>query len=214
MTYAYQIAKILLEKQAVTLNTAEPYTYVSGIRSPIYCDNRRLTFFPAERKIICQAFIKCVSQFNPEVIAGTASSAISWAAWVAAALEKPMVYIRKAAKKYGRQELIEGGDIEGRTVVVIEDLVSTGSSSLNAIRACQNAGATVLAMAAIFTYQFAGVEKKFRETGCDIRFLTDFRTLITVAAEQHFIELDQLAFVQTWNQSPQSWRPQHGFPKC
>ena len=207
-----EIAKILLEKQAVTLNIEEPYTYVSGIRSPIYCDNRRLTFFPRERKIICQAFAERIQPINPDVIAGTASSAISWAAWVAATLEKPMVYIRKAAKGYGKQQLIEGGDIQGKTVVVIEDLVSTGGSSLNAVNACREAGANVLTMIAIFTYEFPNVVQKFQDADCEVMFLTNFNTLTRVAAEYNFLESEKLALVQEWNKNPQNWGPKHGFP--
>jgi orotate phosphoribosyltransferase len=212
MSQEHEIAKILLEQEAVTLNTKEPYTYVSGIRSPIYCDNRRLIFFPRERKKICQAFSQQIHPFNPDVIAGTATSAIPWAAWVAAKFEKPMVYIRKQSKGYGKEQLIEGGDIQGKTVVVIEDLVSTGGSSLNAVTACQSAGANVLAMVAIFTYQFANVVQKFQTARCDIRFLTNFTTLIQVAVEDHFITNDQLALIQEWNTDPQGWGPKHGFP--
>ena len=212
MSQEHEIAKILLEQAAVTLNAEQPYTYVSGIRSPIYCDNRRLIFFPDARKTICQAFAQQILPFNPDVIAGTATSAIPWAAWVAAKLEKPMVYIRKQAKGYGKEQLIEGGDIQGKTVVVIEDLVSTGGSSLNAVTACQAAGANVLAMVAIFTYQFANVIPKFQAARCDIRFLTNFTTLIRVAVEDHFITNDQLALIQEWNTDPQGWGPKHGFP--
>lgn len=206
------IAQILLAKQAVTLNATEPYTYVSGIRSPIYCDNRRLTFFPAERRIIVDAFCSQISPLQPDVIAGTASSAIAWAAWVAERLGLPLVYIRKAAKGYGKQQLIEGGEIQGQTVVVIEDLVSTGGSSLNAVNACRDAGAQVLAMAAIFTYEFADVAQKFAAAGCEVKFLTRFSALTQVAAAQGFIEPEQLAMIQAWNQNPQAWGPQHGFP--
>ena len=206
------IARILLEKQAVTLNVEEPYSYVSGIRSPIYCDNRRLTYFPSERKMLCRAFAEQARPFSPDVIAGTASSAISWAAWVSAALEKPMIYIRKAAKGYGKQQRIEGGDIQGKTVVVIEDLVSTGGSSLNAVNACREAGANVLAMIAIFTYEFEGVEQRFHNADCDVRFLTNFSTLTQVATEEHVIEKEQLDLVRAWNADPQNWGPAHGFP--
>ena len=208
----HEIAEILLEKKAVTFDAKTPYTYVSGIRSPIYCDNRRLLSFPHERKIICQAFYRQIYPLNPEVIAGTASAAISWAAWVAEKLEKPMVYIRKAAKGYGKQQLIEGGAIQGKTVVVIEDLVSTGGSSLNAVNACREAGATVLAMVAIFTYEFANVMARFREANCEVRFLTNFTTLTHVAAEQKMIDQENLAFIQEWNRDPQNWGPPHGFP--
>jgi orotate phosphoribosyltransferase len=195
----------------VTLNAEEPYTYVSGIRSPIYCDNRRLTFFPQARKTICQAFYQQISPLNPDVIAGTASAAISWTAWVAAKLEKPMVYIRKATKGYGKQQLIEGGDIQGKTIVVIEDLVSTGGSSLNAVNACQKAGARVLGMTAIFTYEFANTVKKFHEMNCNVTFLTNFTTLLQVAVEQSYIAPDKLTLIQDWIQDPQHWGSRKGF---
>ena len=168
------------------------------------CDNRRLTFFPRERKIICQAFSERIISCNPDVIAGTASSAISWAAWVAANLEKPMIYIRKAAKGYGKQRSIEGGNIQGKTVVVIEDLVSTGGSSLNVVQICREAGARVLAMVAIFTYQFVNVEQQFNDIDCDVLFLTNFTTLTEVAAKHHFIKQEQLALVQEWSKIPKT----------
>ena len=207
-----EIAKILLEKNAVTLNTEEPYTYVSGIRSPIYCDNRTLTFYPEQRKIICDAFIEIVKELDPEVIAGTASPAISWAAWVAAKLEKPMVYIRKKSKDYGKEKLIEGGDINNKKVVVIEDLISTGGSSMNAVEACKEAGADVLAMVAIFTYEFEKAKKLFADGNCKAIFLTDFTTLTNVAAENNFLDKDKLELVQEWSRDPSGWGPKHGFP--
>lgn len=214
MKHARNIAEILLEKQAVTLNLDEPYTYASGIRSPIYCDNRRLMFFPDARKTVCGAFCEEVAAFNPDVIAGTATSAVPWAAWAASCTDKPMVYIRKAAKGYGKEKLIEGGDIQGKTVVVLEDLVSTGGSSLNAVRACQEAGGAVLAMIAIFTYEFADAPQKFAEAGCEIRFLTNFSALIQAAAARGALSPEQLAMAQAWNRDPQNWGPRHGFPNA
>jgi len=206
------IAKTLLEKEAVTLNIEEPYTYVSGIRSPIYCDNRVLTFYPEERKAIIQGFVSIIGEMDPDIIAGTASSAISWAAWVAQELDKPLVYIRKKSKDYGHEKLIEGGDISGRKVVVVEDLVSTGGSSWNAVQACRDAGAEVIGMVAIFTYGFSKAGKLFQDGGCETRFLTDFDTLIKVAAENHYLEEDKLGLVLEWNKAPAEWGPRHGFP--
>lgn len=208
------IAKILLEKKAVTLNIEAPYTYVSGIRSPIYCDNRTLTFFPQERKVICQAFYEIILKMTPDVIAGTASSAIPWAAWVSEKLELPMVYIRKASKGYGRQQLIEGGDIQGMRVVVIEDLVSTGGSSLNAIEACRDARAEVMAMVAIFTYQLERARQKFQDADYEVRFLTNFSVLTDIAAEHDYIDREQVSVIQEWNADPQNWGPKHGFPNA
>jgi orotate phosphoribosyltransferase len=214
MGHDQKIARVLLEKQAVTLNTEEPYTYASGIRSPIYCDNRRMIFFPRERELITRAFAQQIAPFNPDIIAGTASGAIAWAAWAAEKLEKPMVYIRKASKGYGRQQLIEGGEIAGKTVVVVEDLVSTGGSGLSAVNACREAGAEVLAMVAIFTYEFTDVAPKFDEIGCQLRFLSNFSTLIQVAADDQYIAQEQLSLIREWNQEPHAWGPKHGFPNA
>ncbi|GAK58289.1 orotate phosphoribosyltransferase [Candidatus Vecturithrix granuli] len=209
---AREIAQILLEKEAVTINADEPYIYVSGLRSPIYCDNRRLIFFPNERRIISHAFAERVRSFSPDVIAGTASSAIPWATWVAALLNRPMVYIRKASKEYGQRRLIEGGDIRGISVVVLEDLVSTGGSSLNAVNACREAGANVLSMMAIFTYEFQEAAQKFRDARCHTEALTNFSTLVQVAAEKQMIRSEKITMIQEWNTNPQQWGPRHGFP--
>ena len=207
-----EIAKILLEKKAITLNLKEPYTFVSGARSPIYCDNRLLTFYPDERKIICKAFNKIIEELDPEIIAGTASSAIAWAAWIAQKLKKPMVYVRKKEKEHGKQNLIEGGNIKGKKVVVVEDLVSTGGSSMNAVESCREAGADVIAMVAVFTYEFEKSKKLFEEKNCNTIFLTDFTTLTNVAAENNFIDKENLEIVQEWSKDPIGWGPKHGFP--
>jgi orotate phosphoribosyltransferase len=214
MSQEYDIAKILLEQRAVTLNLAEPYTFASGIRSPIYCDNRRLIFFPHERKVISQAFRQQIELFTPDVIAGTASGAIAWAAWVAEALEIPMVYIRKASKGYGQQQPIEGGDVQGKTVVVVEDLVSTGGSSLNVVNACREARANVPALIAIFTYEFPEITQKLDEVRSEARFLSNFTTLTQVAAEHQWIKQDELAIIREWNKDPYGWGPKHGFPNA
>jgi orotate phosphoribosyltransferase len=206
-----EIAKILLDKKAVTLNIKEPYTYVSGIRSPVYCDNRVLTYFPKERKTVCKAFNEIIKEFDVDVIAGTASSAISWAAWVSQKINKPMVYIRKAGKGYGKDKLIEGGDITGKKIIVIEDLVSTGGSSVNAVEACQEAGGEVVAMIAIFTYEFEKAKTKFESVKCETRYLTDFSTLVDVAADNNFIESENLKLIKEWNKGPTGWGPKHGF---
>jgi orotate phosphoribosyltransferase len=171
-----------------------------------------LTSSVSGRKVICEDFVKIVEELNPEVIAGTASSAIAWAAWVAEKLGKPMVYIRKKGKDYGKENLIEGGDISGKKVVVVEDLVSTGGSSMNAVEACRDAGAEVIAMAAIFTYEFEKAKKKFEEGSCKAYFLSNFTTLVKVAAENNYIDAENMALVQEWSQDPAGWGPKHGFP--
>ena len=207
-----EIANILLEKKAITLNTANPYTFVSGVRSPIYTDNRLLTFYPDARKVISAEFVERVRKYKPEVIAGTASSAIAWAAWVADKLELPMVYVRQQEKDHGKSNLIEGGDIKGKRVVVVEDLVSTGGSSMNVVDACRQQGAEVLAMVAIFTYEFAKARSLFEEKRCKAEFLTDFTSLIRVAAAQSYLGKDKLSMVLEWSKDPSGWGPKHGFP--
>jgi len=207
-----EVARILLEKKAVTLNVEEPYTYVSGIRSPIYCDNRLLNFFPEEREIIVKGFVDIIREMNPEIIAGTATGAISWGAWIAAELKKPFVYIRKQSKDYGRAKLIEGGDINGKKVVVIEDLASTGGSSMNAVESTREAGAEVLAMVGIFTYNLKKATEKFEAGNCKTVFLTNFDILAQVAAENNFIDEESLNMVLDWNKNPGEWGPKHGFP--
>ncbi len=207
-----EIANTLLKIKAVTLNLENPYTYVSGVRSPIYCDNRLLTFYPEERSVIIDSFVDVIKDLDPDVIAGTASSAISWAAWVAEKLNKPMVYIRKKGKDYGTEKLVEGGDVKGKKVVVVEDLVSTGGSSMNAVETCREAGADVLAMVAIFTYEFERSKRLFEEGNCKVSFLSDFSTLTKVAAEIGYIDKENLGMIQEWNQNPQEWGPKYGFP--
>lgn len=206
------IAKILLDTKAITINTTNPYTYTSGIRSPIYCDNRVLIYHVKERKKIIDLFVEKIKDLDIDVIAGTATSAIPWACWIAEKLNKPTVYIRKRGKGYGKDKLVEGGDINDKKVVVVEDLVSTGGSSFNAVQACIDVGADVKMMAAIFTYEFENSKKRFEEINCKIDFLTNFSTLVKVAADNNFIEKDKLELIQEWNKDPKGWGPKYGFP--
>lgn len=207
-----EVAGILLRTGAVRLNVKEPFTFVSGIRSPIYCDNRILISFPEERRIISRMFNNIVRKAGPDAVAGVASSAVPWASWVAEGLGLPMCYIRKKAKDYGKEEVIEGMDISGKRVVVIEDLVSTGGSSMNAVQACRDAGAEVLGLAAIFTYGFEKARELFRKNSCTTYFLTDFRTLIKNAAESRIIEKSMIDRVMEWSAEPSGWGPKYGFP--
>lgn len=206
-----EIAKILLEKKAVTLNVKEPYTFVSGARSPIYCDNRSLAAFPEERKRIVDAFISALKDMEYDIIAGTATAGIQWAAWIADKLEKPMAYIRGSSKKHGKGNQIEGATIKGKKIVVIEDVVSTGGSSMGAVEACREAGADVVAMISIFTYEYESSKKLFKESDCKTIFLTDFTTLIKVATENSYIEKENADIIIGWGKDPAGWGPKHGF---
>lgn len=206
------IAKILLENKAVTLNAKEPYTYASGIRSPIYCDNRLLLENVEGRKTIVKDFIKELKKLDYDVIAGTSTAGIPWAAWLAQKLKKPMCYIRGGKKEHGKGKQIEGAQIDGKKVVVIEDLISTGGSSFSAVEAARETGAKVVAVVAIFTYEFGKAREKFEEGNCDIVVLTDFSTLIRVAKSMEYISQMELKMVKEWNKNPAEWGPKYGFP--
>jgi orotate phosphoribosyltransferase len=207
------IAKILLDKKAVTLNIKEPYTYASGIRSPMYCDNRVLTYFPVERDIVVQGYVDLIKENHPdvEIIAGTATGAISWAAWVAEKMNLPMVYIKKSGKGYGQDNLIEGGSIDDKKTVVIEDTVSTGGSSMNAVQCARKSGGNILSMIAIYTYEFEKAKNNFEEGNCKALFLTNFSSLVKVAAKNNFIEADNIELIKEWNKDPTGWGPKNGF---
>lgn len=206
-----EVAKALLEKKAIKLNPKEPYTFVSGIRSPIYCDNRQMIAYASERSMIVDKFIEVLDGVEFDVVAGTATAGIPWAAFIADRLGKSMAYIRKASKGYGGDKLIEGADISGKKVIVVEDLVSTGGSSLSAVEACREAGAEVISMVAIFTYEFEKAKKKFEEGKCKAITLSDFSTLAQVAKEEGLLSEEELKIVLEWNKDPAAWGPKHGF---
>lgn len=199
------ISKILLDTKAVTLNPKEPYTYASGIRSPIYCDNRILMSLPRERKEIIQAFLKILEGLEFETVAGTATAGIPWAAWVAEIYNKPLIYVRSKSKDHGKQNLIEGRLDKGQKVVVIEDLISTGGSSVSAVEAVKEAGGIVTDCVAIFTYEMQKAAAKFEEAKCNIHTLTNFSTLANVAGEQGHIDAEQREIVLEWNKDPEGW---------
>ncbi|MFW6450369.1 MAG: orotate phosphoribosyltransferase [Nanoarchaeota archaeon] len=207
-----EVAKILLKKNAVTLNTENPYTYSSGIRSPIYCDNRLLAAFPQERKKIVEGFIDILKELEFDILGGTSTAGIQWAAWIAEKLEKPMCYIRGSAKKHGKGKQIEGAPVDGKKVVVIEDLISTGGSSFEAVEAVEANGGKVSDIVAIFTYELQPAKEKFQDY--NVSTLTDFSTLAEVAKEQGYIDQNQLESAKEWNKNPKEWGPNHGFPNA
>ncbi|NGQ93772.1 orotate phosphoribosyltransferase [Brevibacillus sp. SYP-B805] len=204
---AKQIAAHLLEIGAVHLRPQEPFTWTSGIKSPIYCDNRITMSYPAVRRLIAQSFAALVRERYPEaqVIAGTATAGIPHAAWVAELLDLPMIYVRDKAKSHGRQNQIEGVLAPGQKVVVIEDLISTGGSSLKAAQAVQAEGGEVLGVAAIFSYQFPMAEEMFREAGIPFATLSNYTALLTVARERGVIDEDQEKLLANWRESPQTF---------
>jgi orotate phosphoribosyltransferase len=176
-----KVADILLKTNAVKINVKEPFTYTSGLVSPIYTDNRVLIGYTEERKMIVEGFVQLVKErgLQPEFLAGTATAGIPWAAFLAAEMDLPMVYVRNKPKGHGAGKQIEGYMPEGKNVLVVEDLISTGGSSLNSVNALRNEGkAVVHEVLAIFTYGFEKAENAFREASVASTTLTDIHVLI------------------------------------
>ena len=207
MEIAEQVARILLEIRAVTLSPGKPYTYASGIRSPIYCDNRLLMSYPEKREKIIQCFLETIKQnrLGFDVIGGIATAGIPHAAWLAEKLGVPMIYVRSEAKEHGKQNQIEGMLKKGQKVLMIEDLISTGGSSTTAIKAVQEAGAKVEACIAIFTYEMEKARNAFNEAECSLYPLSNFSTLVSVAGETGYVDAGQKEIILEWNKNPAAW---------
>ncbi len=201
------IASSLLEIGAVSLRPDEPFTWTSGLKSPIYCDNRLTMSYPAIRQLIAEGFAQLIREQYPdtEVIAGTATAGIPHAAWVADKLNLPMIYIRDKAKGHGKQNQIEGVLREGQKVVVIEDLISTGGSSLKAALAVREAGGDVQAVLAIFSYQFPQAAQVFADSGIPLATLTNYSTLVEHAAKEGIVRETDIAKLQAWRENPQEY---------
>lgn len=202
-----QVAAYLLEIGAVALRPQEPFTWTSGIKSPIYCDNRLTLSFPEVRSYIANAFAELVKAGYPEaqVIAGTATAGIPHAAWVADKLNLPMAYIRDKAKGHGKQNQIEGIISPGQKVIVIEDLISTGGSSLKAAQAIEEAGGEVLAVLAIFSYELDRAAEAFAAAGVPLQSLSNYTALIDVALSQGKIAGSDVELLQSWRKDPASF---------
>ncbi|MDF0478906.1 orotate phosphoribosyltransferase [Vagococcus sp. PNs007] len=201
------VAQKLLEIKAVSLQPTEPFTWASGIKSPIYCDNRLTMGFPEVRRLIAEGLADKIKESYPdvEVIAGTATAGIPHAAWVSEILNLPMIYIRGKAKGHGKGNQIEGGLHEGQKVVIIEDLISTGGSVLEAVSATEEAGASVLGVMAIFTYGLPKGIQAFEEAGVTVDTLSSYDILIQEALEIDAINSDELKLLQSWKQDPTAW---------
>ncbi|WP_150266206.1 orotate phosphoribosyltransferase [Paenibacillus tepidiphilus] len=202
-----QVASYLLQIGAVALRPQEPFTWTSGIKSPIYCDNRLTLSYPEIRNYIAAGFAELVKADYPdaEVIAGTATAGIPHAAWVADKLDLPMAYIRDKAKGHGKQNQIEGLIAPGQKVIVIEDLISTGGSSIKAAQAVQEAGGEVLAVLAIFSYELDRAVNAFTEAGVPLQSLSNYSTLIGVALDQGKIAESDVSLLQAWRKDPASF---------
>ncbi|WIV18220.1 orotate phosphoribosyltransferase [Paenibacillus polygoni] len=203
-TIAEKIASALLSIKAVALRPNDPFTWTSGIKSPIYCDNRLTMSYPEIRDLIAESFAALIREQYPEteVIAGTATAGIPHAAFVAQKLGLPMIYIRDKAKGHGKENQIEGLVKEGQKVIVIEDLISTGGSSIKAAQAVQQSGAEVLAVLAIFSYQLDRAVNGFEEAGIALQTLSNYSALIDVALREGAIAEGDIALLHSWRENP------------
>lgn len=209
---AAQTANFLLKVKAVKLDNEHPFTWASGRKSPIYCDNRVTLSYPEIRTFIRQLFVDIVRNTwgEVDVVAGVATGGIAQGALVAQELGKPFVYVRSEQKSHGLTNQIEGEVHEGQSVVVIEDLVSTGKSSLIAVRALREKGCMVKGMAAIFTYGLQVAADNFARENVELVTLTDYDTLIGVAKEQEYVRPDELESLAAWRMNPELWSKEHG----
>lgn len=202
------VAGLLLKSKAVILEPAKPFTWASGWQSPIYCDNRVTLSYPEIRDYIKEAFRTSIMHHfsTPDLIAGVATGAIAQGALVADLMNLPFVYVRPSAKGHGRQNLIEGRLQAGQKVVVVEDLISTGGSSLKAVEALREAGAEVLGMVAIFSYGFELAAENFRKAGVTLHTLTNYHILVESALESGAIQQDQVEMLKQWREDPAQWK--------
>lgn len=201
MTLETKIAKALLEVGAVELKPNDLFTWASGIKSPIYCDNRITMSSPTVRKEIAQGLAEAIEQNFPatEAVAGTATAGIPHAAWVSDVLELPMMYVRSKAKEHGRGNQIEGKVVAGQKVVVIEDLISTGGSSLVAVEALQKEGLEVLGVVSIFTYGLPKAEQAFKVAGISFVSLTNYEALTIAAKEAGTVTEEDIPMLSQWH---------------
>ncbi|WP_339157385.1 orotate phosphoribosyltransferase [Paenibacillus sp. FSL W8-0186] len=204
---ALEVAGKLLDIEAVALRPHQPFTWTSGLKSPIYCDNRLTMSYPEIRDLIAESFAGIIRSTYPqaEVIAGTATAGIPHAAFVSQKLGLPMIYVRDKAKGHGKENLIEGLVKPGQKVVVIEDLISTGGSSIKAAQAVREAGAEPLAVLAIFSYQLDKGTQAFKEAGFPLQTLSNYGALIEVAIEKGIVKPDDLSLLQSWRENPESF---------
>ncbi len=202
-----KIANYLLQSKAIKLKPSKPFTWASGWKSPIYCDNRKTLSHTEIRNYIKSEFVKLIRQrfTEPECIAGVATGAIAQGALVADAMELPFVYVRASAKSHGMENLVEGDLKPGQKVIVVEDLISTGGSSIKAVRALREAGADVLGLVAIFTYGFAIAEDKFSKANCTFFTLSNYNALISFASKNEFISENDTELLKNWRKDPENW---------
>ncbi|MCJ7758613.1 MAG: orotate phosphoribosyltransferase [Gillisia sp.] len=206
---AIKTAELLLQIKAIKLEPQEPFTWASGWKSPIYCDNRIILSYPPIRNFVRENFARQIEELygKPDVIAGVATGAIGIGMLVAEYMNLPFIYVRPEAKGHGRKNQIEGHLESGQTVVVIEDLISTGNSSLNAIKALQEANVTIKGLLAIFSYGFKISEDNFKKANIDLYTLSGYDPLIDTAVKSNYINASEAETLKSWRKDPSNWKP-------
>ncbi len=207
MSIEKTVAKNLLDIKAVSLQPNDPFTWASGIKSPIYCDNRLVLSFPEKRSVVVQGFVELIQKeySEAEVIVGTATAGIPWGAMVADKMEKPFGYVRSSNKTHGKGNKIEGKIEKGAKVVVVEDLISTGGSSLKAVEAIRRDGCEVIGMVAAYTYGFPVAEQAFKDAKVPLVTLTNYEAVLDVALRTGYIEEEDIATLNEWRKDPAHW---------
>jgi orotate phosphoribosyltransferase len=205
---AHKVAEFLLQIKAIKLQPEQPFTWASGWKSPIYCDNRKTLSYPQIRTYIRQQYVNVINeQFGkPDVIAGVATGGIAQGALIAQDMGLPFVYVRSEAKKHGLTNMVEGVVEKDQSVVVIEDLISTGGSSIKAVDALREKGCNVKGMVAIFTYGFDEATENMKKANCTLTTLCDYNTLIEVALKHKYINEADLESLKQWRESPSTWK--------
>lgn len=198
------IAEHLLNIGAVHLRADDPFTWTSGLKAPIYCDNRLTLSYPNVRRDIIKGFVELTKDVRADVVAGTATAGIPHAALLSDQLDLPMIYVRSSAKGHGKKNQIEGKLTEGDRVILVEDLISTGGSVLQAAEALQKAGAIIEVIVAIFTYEFPRADEAFQKANIPVKVLTSYSTLLEVAKEKGMITSEEERRLALWRQDPTS----------
>jgi orotate phosphoribosyltransferase len=207
---AAEVADQLLEIEAIRLQPEKPFTWASGWKSPIYCDNRLSLSFPKVRNLIKENLVKSIQHFFPEAeaIAGVATAGIPQGALLANDLDLPFIYVRSKPKGHGMENMIEGKVVPGQKVVVVEDLVSTGGSSLKAVQDLRNAGFEVMGMVAIFSYGFGIAEDNFKNAEVDLIVLSHYEAMLPRAVARKYVKDEVLNSLADWRKDPAAWNPQ------
>ena len=201
------VAQHLLAAKAVKLNAENPFTWASGWKSPIYCDNRKLLTYPQERKYITQSLVHVIGEAfkDVDIIAGVATGAIAWGVMVAEALGKPFVYVRPKPKDHGTQSQVEGTIEPNQRIVVVEDLVSTGASSLSACEALRKEGGIILGMVAIFSYNFPLSRREFEYKDVELHTLCQYDSLLEEAVDENYLDQRHVDVLREWRINPSTW---------